>query len=70
MNVEISVFVICIEAIIYLFLYKLHDFTFKQQDDFRMSGKYLVNDLSGSQGSAGKNYVLNTSSRCLLQDLI
>ena len=29
MNAEISVFVICVEVIIYLLLHKLHDFTFK-----------------------------------------
>ena len=29
MNAEISVFVICVEAIIYLLLYNLHDCTFK-----------------------------------------
>ena len=29
MNVKISVFVICIETIIYLLLYNLHDCTFK-----------------------------------------
>ena len=30
MNAKISVFVTCIEAIIYLLLYNLHDCTFKQ----------------------------------------
>ena len=29
MNVKISVFVICVEAIIYLLLYNLHDCAFK-----------------------------------------
>ena len=29
MNAKISVFVICVEAIIYLLLYNLHDCTFK-----------------------------------------
>ena len=29
MNVKISVFIICAEAIIYLLLYNLHDSTFK-----------------------------------------
>ena len=29
MNTKISVFVICVEAIIYLFLYNLHDCAFK-----------------------------------------
>ena len=29
MNVKMSVFVICIEAITYLLLYNLHDCTFK-----------------------------------------
>ena len=30
MNVKISVFVICVKAIIYLLLYNLHDCTFKR----------------------------------------
>ena len=30
MNVKILVFVICVEAIIYLLLYNLHDCTFKR----------------------------------------
>ena len=30
MNAKISVFVICVETIIYLLLYNLHNFTFKQ----------------------------------------
>ena len=30
MNVKISVFIICVEAIIYLLLYNLHDCTFKE----------------------------------------
>ena len=29
MNAKISVFFICVEAIIYLLLYNLHDFSFK-----------------------------------------
>ena len=29
MNVTISVFVVCVEAMIYLLLYNLHDCTFK-----------------------------------------
>ena len=31
MNAEISVFVICVEAIVYFILYKLHHCTFKAQ---------------------------------------
>ena len=31
MNVKISVFVTCVEAIIYLLLYNLHNCTFKMQ---------------------------------------
>ena len=31
MDAKISVFVICVEAIIYLLLYSLHDCTFKKQ---------------------------------------
>ena len=30
MNAKISAFVICVEAIIYLLFYNLHDFTFKK----------------------------------------
>ena len=30
MNAKIPVFIICVEAIIYLLLYNLHDCTFKQ----------------------------------------
>ena len=29
MNAKMSVFVVCVEAIIYLSLYDLHDFTYK-----------------------------------------
>ena len=29
MNAKVSVFVICVEAIIYLLLYNLHDYTLK-----------------------------------------
>lgn len=29
MNVKIVVFIICLQAIIYLLLYKLHDYAFK-----------------------------------------
>ena len=31
MNAKASVFVICVEAIIYLLLYNVHDFTFNTQ---------------------------------------
>ena len=31
MNAETSVFAICVEAITYLLLYNLHDFTFKEE---------------------------------------
>ena len=31
MNAKISVFVICVKAIIYLLLYNLHDSTFKRE---------------------------------------
>ena len=33
MNEKISMFVICIEAIIYLLLYNLHDSTLKEEAD-------------------------------------
>ena len=34
MNVKISLLVICVEAIIYLLLYNLHDCTFKSEHNF------------------------------------
>ena len=34
MNAKISVFVICVEAIIYLLLHNLYGFTFKFETDF------------------------------------
>ena len=37
MNVEISVFVICAEAIMYLLLYNLHDCTFKIKESLLIS---------------------------------
>ena len=33
MNAKVSVFVICVEAIIYLLLYNLHDCTFKENTE-------------------------------------
>ena len=33
MNAKISVFVICVKAIIYLLLYNLHDCTFKVEEE-------------------------------------
>ena len=35
MNAKISVFVICVEAIIYLLLFNLHDCTFKVDATFK-----------------------------------
>ena len=35
MNAKISVFVICVEAIIYLLLYNLHECTFKYAEHLR-----------------------------------
>ena len=43
MNVKISVFVICVEVIIYLLLHNFHDRTFK-------FGKFLVLYLGCGQG--------------------
>ena len=40
MNVKISVFVICVEAIIYLLLYNLHGCTFNTSFFFRRKHKY------------------------------
>ena len=39
MNVKMSVFVTCVEAIMYLLLYHLHDCTFKQ---FFISIKFCI----------------------------
>ena len=44
MNAKISVFVICVEAIIHLLLHDLHDYTFKEINRSitkRMSNIYL-----------------------------
>ena len=41
MNAKISVFVVCVEAIIYLLLHNLHDITFKQNLDIKQ--KFGVN---------------------------
>ena len=35
MNAKISVFVICVEAIVYLLLYNLHDCTFARGQPFK-----------------------------------
>ena len=40
MNGKISVFAICIEAIIYLLLYNLHDCTFKKRCSENMQELY------------------------------
>ena len=37
MNAKISVFVICVEVIIYLLLYNLHDCTFKNDEKMLFS---------------------------------
>ena len=55
MNAEISVFVLCVEAIIYLLLYNLHDCTFK--NFAKLTGKHLYlslffKDASGLQSIA------------------
>ena len=42
MNEKISVFVFCVEAIIYLLLYNLHDCTFKVKKFNMVSAVYLV----------------------------
>ena len=41
LNAKISVFVVCVEAIIYLLLHNLHDITFKQNLDIKQ--KFGVN---------------------------
>ena len=42
MNAEILVFVICVEAIIYLLLYNLHDCTFNMVDYIYKCSKWSV----------------------------
>ena len=37
MNVKTSVFAICVEAIKYILLYKLHDCTFKFHDELMLT---------------------------------
>ena len=44
MNVTISVFVICVEAMIYLLLYNLHDCTFK--GELHLSFKIFMFDYT------------------------
>ena len=44
MNGEISVFCICVEAIMYLLLYNLHDCTFKEK--FPVGSPFLVKEDS------------------------
>ena len=39
MNVKISLFIICVEVIIYLLLYNLHDCTFKSHSKFSFENK-------------------------------
>ena len=43
MNAKLSVFVICVEAIVYLLLYNLHDCTFKQ---FKLSFIIILGDFN------------------------
>ena len=40
MNVKISVFFICVEAFIYLLLYNLHDYNFKQIPNLQAFSKF------------------------------
>ena len=42
MNAKISVFIICIEAIIYLLLHNLHDGTFKGDKDMLKMVNLLI----------------------------
>ena len=65
MNAKMSVFVICVEPIIYLSLYNLHDCTFKEkellhiflQHDF-VSKSYETKKLVDVKLSSGKTVVL------------
>ena len=48
MNVKISVFVICIEVIIYLLLYNLHDCAFNIHGNFVPHKTVIINDICSS----------------------
>ena len=43
MNAKVSVFAICVEAIIYLLLYNLHDCTFKYSEHLREENSKIHN---------------------------
>ena len=45
MNAKISVIIICVEAIIYLLLYNLHDCTFKSETNEIFKKKQLYTEL-------------------------
>ena len=45
MNAKISVIIICVEAIIYLLLYNLHDCTFKSETNETFEKKQLYTEL-------------------------
>ena len=49
MNAKISVFVICVEAIIYLLLYNLHDCTFKGSSTERLYQELGLESLQNRQ---------------------
>ena len=56
MNAKISMFVICVEAITYLFLRDLHDCTFNLKRIFINELNHLV-DLSKKELFIGKNWL-------------
>ena len=45
MNAKISVIIICVEAVIYLLLYNLHDCTFKSETNEKKKKKQLYTEL-------------------------
>ena len=69
MNGKISVFVICVEAMIYLLLHNFHDYTFN--DNIRMERLFRVIDSDPSKsveviGTSGIFY--ETALKCLKSD--
>ena len=64
MNAKISVFAICVEAIIYLLLYNLHDCTFKSRQIKRMvESEYYLNLESESKKRYKDKLTLSNGER-------
>ena len=65
MNAKISVFVICVEAIIYFLLYNLHDCTFKQVDIcWEAQELSVMLNVLPFKNNGGTNFELSQTSFC------